>query len=188
MSVSEVIVILTAASDIVCPIRSETGSFIDVLRQAASITNVSSIPMPENWKGICLLNWYLVAAAASSNTKYLIGCFNYRAYAFLLLFSYTWFSSSELSSLKPLHWPQRISALLIKSVAKSIYFTVCSNVLIARLRLESIACAINCLTQEPRNHANRFVIDEDVGRTTSSQWFLSLSRTQCQRRLIIEAH
>lgn len=46
MSVSEVIVMLTAASDIMWPIRSGTDSFTDVRRQAASMTNVSSIPMP----------------------------------------------------------------------------------------------------------------------------------------------
>lgn len=46
MSVREVIVMLTAASDIVWPIRSGTDNFTDVRRHAASITNVSSIPMP----------------------------------------------------------------------------------------------------------------------------------------------
>lgn len=46
MSVTDVIVIETAASDSINAIRSGTGSFGDVLRQAASITNVSSMPMP----------------------------------------------------------------------------------------------------------------------------------------------
>lgn len=44
--VSVVIVIDTAASDIVRAILSGTDCFIGVRRQAASITNVSSIPMP----------------------------------------------------------------------------------------------------------------------------------------------
>lgn len=46
MSVSDVMVMLTAASLIMWPMRSGTESFTDVLRQAASITNVSSIPIP----------------------------------------------------------------------------------------------------------------------------------------------
>lgn len=46
MSVTEVIVMLTAASDIIWPIRSGTESFTGVRRQAANITNVSSIPIP----------------------------------------------------------------------------------------------------------------------------------------------
>lgn len=45
MSVNDVIVIETAASDIVIPIRSGTLNFTDVRRQAASITKVSSIPI-----------------------------------------------------------------------------------------------------------------------------------------------
>lgn len=47
MSVSDVIVIETAASDIMWPILSGTESLTDVLRHAANITNVSSIPIPE---------------------------------------------------------------------------------------------------------------------------------------------
>lgn len=46
ISVSEVIVIETAASDIVIPMRSGTLNFTDVRRKAANITNVSSIPIP----------------------------------------------------------------------------------------------------------------------------------------------
>lgn len=46
-SVTEVIVMDTAASLNICAILRGTGSFIDVRRQAASITNVSSIPIPE---------------------------------------------------------------------------------------------------------------------------------------------
>lgn len=45
-SVNDVIVIETAASDIVIPIRSGTLNLTDVRRQAANITNVSSIPIP----------------------------------------------------------------------------------------------------------------------------------------------
>lgn len=48
MSVTEVMVIDTAASDNMIAIRSGTGSFGDALRQAASITNVSSMPIPVN--------------------------------------------------------------------------------------------------------------------------------------------
>lgn len=47
MSVSEVIVIDTAASDNIKPMRSGTGSLTDVRRHAANITNVSSMPMPD---------------------------------------------------------------------------------------------------------------------------------------------
>lgn len=47
ISVTEVIVIDTAASDIIRPMRSGTLSFIEVRRHAANITNVSSIPIPE---------------------------------------------------------------------------------------------------------------------------------------------
>lgn len=47
ISVTDVIVIDTAASDKVCAIRSGTLNFTEVLRQAASITKVSSIPIPE---------------------------------------------------------------------------------------------------------------------------------------------
>lgn len=46
MSVSEVIVMDTAASDMVSAIRLSTDHFGEVLLQAASMTNVSSIPMP----------------------------------------------------------------------------------------------------------------------------------------------
>lgn len=46
ISVTEVIVIDTAASDNIKPIRSGTLSFMEVRRQAANITNVSSIPIP----------------------------------------------------------------------------------------------------------------------------------------------
>lgn len=46
MSVSDVIVIETAASDIMIPMRFGTLNFTDVRRQAANITNVSSIPIP----------------------------------------------------------------------------------------------------------------------------------------------
>lgn len=46
ISVSDVIVIDTAASDNICPIRSGTGNLTEVRRQAANITNVSSIPIP----------------------------------------------------------------------------------------------------------------------------------------------
>lgn len=46
MSVSDVMVIETAASDIVMPMRSGTLSLTEVRRQAANITNVSSIPIP----------------------------------------------------------------------------------------------------------------------------------------------
>lgn len=46
MFVSVVIVMETAASDIVWANLSETDSFIDVRRQAANITNVSSMPIP----------------------------------------------------------------------------------------------------------------------------------------------
>lgn len=48
ISVNDVIVIETAASDIIIPIRSGTLNFTDVRRHAANITNVSSIPMPDN--------------------------------------------------------------------------------------------------------------------------------------------
>lgn len=46
ISVSDVIVIDTAASDNIKPIRSGTDSFGDVRRHAANITNVSSMPIP----------------------------------------------------------------------------------------------------------------------------------------------
>lgn len=45
MSVNDVIVIETAASDIITAIRSGTASLTDVRRHAANITNVSSIPI-----------------------------------------------------------------------------------------------------------------------------------------------
>lgn len=44
--VTDVIVIETAASDSIKPIRSGTDNFDDVVRHAANITNVSSIPLP----------------------------------------------------------------------------------------------------------------------------------------------
>jgi len=46
MSVTEVMVIDTAASLSIRPIRSGTGRRTDVLLQAASITKVSSMPIP----------------------------------------------------------------------------------------------------------------------------------------------
>ena len=46
MSVTEVIVIDTAASDNIIAMRSGTGSFGEARLQAANITNVSSIPIP----------------------------------------------------------------------------------------------------------------------------------------------
>lgn len=45
ISVNEVIVIETAASDNITAIRSGTSNLTDVRRHAANITNVSSIPM-----------------------------------------------------------------------------------------------------------------------------------------------
>lgn len=47
MSVIEVMVIDTAASLNILAMRSGTLSFIDVRRHAASITKVSSIPIPK---------------------------------------------------------------------------------------------------------------------------------------------
>lgn len=52
ISVNEVIVIDTAASDNIKPIRSGTGNFGEVRRHAANITNVSSIPMPIEKKSL----------------------------------------------------------------------------------------------------------------------------------------
>lgn len=46
ISVTEVIVIETAASDNIIPIRSGTDSLGDARLQAANMTNVSSIPIP----------------------------------------------------------------------------------------------------------------------------------------------
>lgn len=46
MSVRLVIVMETAASDMVSAIRISTGDFGDVRRQAANITKVSSMPIP----------------------------------------------------------------------------------------------------------------------------------------------
>lgn len=46
MSVTEVIVMETAASDIVWPMRSGTDIVTGVRLHAANITNVSSIPIP----------------------------------------------------------------------------------------------------------------------------------------------
>lgn len=51
ISVSDVIVIETAASDIITPMRSGTDNLTEVRRHAANITNVSSIPMPVEKKG-----------------------------------------------------------------------------------------------------------------------------------------
>lgn len=48
ISVTDVIVIETAASLRVIAILSDTLCFIDVLLHAANITNVSSIPIPVN--------------------------------------------------------------------------------------------------------------------------------------------
>lgn len=47
--VNDVIVIETAASDIMIPMRSGTSNLTDVRRHAANITNVSSIPIPANF-------------------------------------------------------------------------------------------------------------------------------------------
>lgn len=47
ISVTDVMVMETAASDNMIAIRSGTGNFGDALLQAASITNVSSIPIPK---------------------------------------------------------------------------------------------------------------------------------------------
>lgn len=47
ISVTDVIVIDTAASDIISPILSGTECFMDVLLQAANITKVSSRPIPK---------------------------------------------------------------------------------------------------------------------------------------------
>lgn len=60
MSVTEVIVIETAASDNMMAIRSGTGSLGEVLRHAASMTNVSSIPIPGNNKMVQLLSELLI--------------------------------------------------------------------------------------------------------------------------------
>lgn len=49
ISVTEVIVIDTAASDSIKPIRSGTLSFIEVRRHAANMTNVSSMPIPKEY-------------------------------------------------------------------------------------------------------------------------------------------
>lgn len=46
ISVNEVMVIDTAASDNIMPIRSGTSNLTDVRLQAANITNVSSMPIP----------------------------------------------------------------------------------------------------------------------------------------------
>ena len=54
--VRDVMVIETAASAYVCPIRSDTVMLVGVRRQAASNTNASSIPTPERkQKG-----WYIL--------------------------------------------------------------------------------------------------------------------------------
>lgn len=52
ISVNDVMVMETAASDNIRPIRSGTDNLTDVRRHAANITNVSSIPMPAIWKQI----------------------------------------------------------------------------------------------------------------------------------------
>ena len=49
-SVTEVMVIDTAASDRVCAIRWGTGSIMLVLLQAANMTKVSSIPTPAKFQ------------------------------------------------------------------------------------------------------------------------------------------
>lgn len=54
MSVTEVIVIETAASLKVAAILWGTGSIILVLLQAASITKVSSIPIPVNKNNVSI--------------------------------------------------------------------------------------------------------------------------------------
>lgn len=57
ISVTEVMVIETAASDNIMAILSGTGSLGGVLLHAANITNVSSIPIPViEWRllNICL--------------------------------------------------------------------------------------------------------------------------------------
>lgn len=56
MFVRVVIVIETAASDIVRAILSGTDCFNEVRRQAANITNVSSIPIPGNLKVLVILH------------------------------------------------------------------------------------------------------------------------------------
>lgn len=48
ISVTEVMVMDTAASDSMIAMRSGTGNCGDVRRHAASITKVSSMPMPAN--------------------------------------------------------------------------------------------------------------------------------------------
>lgn len=53
ISVTEVIVIETAASDNIFPIRSGTLCFIDVRLHAANITNVSSRPIPKTKTKLC---------------------------------------------------------------------------------------------------------------------------------------
>lgn len=57
ISVNEVMVIDTAASDNMCPIRSGTDNFTDVRRQAANITKVSSIPIPVNTQQKKMINY-----------------------------------------------------------------------------------------------------------------------------------
>lgn len=52
-SVTEVMVIETAASLNIWAILRGTGSFIDVLLHAANITKVSSIPIPGNYLNKC---------------------------------------------------------------------------------------------------------------------------------------
>lgn len=46
MSVTEVMVMETAASDMVCPMRSGTDMVTGVRLHAANMTKVSSIPIP----------------------------------------------------------------------------------------------------------------------------------------------
>lgn len=50
MSVTDVIVIETAASDNIDAMRSGTGSFGEALLHAANITKVSSMPIPDQIK------------------------------------------------------------------------------------------------------------------------------------------
>lgn len=63
ISVTEVIVMDTAASDSMMAIRSGTGSFGEARRHAANITKVSSIPIPETLQNklmkTCLNMWWL---------------------------------------------------------------------------------------------------------------------------------
>ena len=55
MSVTEVMVIETAASLYVWPNLTDTGSWMEVLLQAANMTKVSSIPIPNIRNGAARL-------------------------------------------------------------------------------------------------------------------------------------